>query len=177
MQRRLFTSLLPALLATLARPVMAQGAFPNKPMRIIVPFTPGGGNDVYIAPTYGNTLMGLAAAEMPKPPDYKIAYYAPEPRAVVEVVDFDDYEKTVDFGKEGRVMLTTLTRAMAQCDVLVPAVTDQIDAGLIDAAPERKIEVLRRATDEGAPVEDLDVVPPTLDQLYAHFLLSQETAR
>ena len=40
----------------------------------------------------------------------------------------------------------------------------------IDAAPERKIEVLRRATDEGAPVEDLDVVPPTLDELYAHFL-------
>jgi len=69
-----------------------------------------GGKDVYIAPTYGNTLMGLAAAEMPKPPDYKIAYYAPEPRAVVEVVDFDNYEKTVEFGKEGRVMLTTLTR-------------------------------------------------------------------
>jgi hypothetical protein len=69
-----------------------------------------GGKDVYIAPTYGNTLMGLAAAEMPKPPDYKIAYYAPEPRAVVEVVDFDNYEKTVDFGKDGRVMLTTLTK-------------------------------------------------------------------
>lgn len=47
----------------------------------------------------------------------------------------------------------------------------------IDASPERKIEVLRRATDEGAPVEDLDVVPPTLDELYAHFLLSQEAAR
>ena len=47
----------------------------------------------------------------------------------------------------------------------------------IDASPERKIEVLRRATDEGAPVEDLDVIPPTLDELYAHFLLSQETAR
>jgi Cu-processing system ATP-binding protein len=47
----------------------------------------------------------------------------------------------------------------------------------IDASPERKIEVLRRATDEGAPVEDIDVVPPTLDELYAHFLLSQETAR
>jgi Cu-processing system ATP-binding protein len=47
----------------------------------------------------------------------------------------------------------------------------------IDAAPERKIEVLRRATDEGAPVEDLDVMPPTLDELYAHFLRSQETAR
>lgn len=47
----------------------------------------------------------------------------------------------------------------------------------IDASPERKIEVLRRATGEGAPVEDLDVVPPTLDELYAHFLLTQETAR
>ena len=47
----------------------------------------------------------------------------------------------------------------------------------IDASPERKIEVLRRATDEGAPVEDLDVIPPTLDELYAHFLLSQEAAR
>ncbi len=47
----------------------------------------------------------------------------------------------------------------------------------IDASPERKIEVLRRATGEGAPVEDLDVVPPTLDELYAHFLLTQEAAR
>lgn len=47
----------------------------------------------------------------------------------------------------------------------------------IDASPDRKIEVLRRATDEGAPVEDLDVIPPTLDELYAHFLLSQEAVR
>jgi phenylacetate-coenzyme A ligase PaaK-like adenylate-forming protein len=69
------------------------------------------GPDIYIAPTYGNTLMGLAASEMPKAEDdYKICYYAPEPRAVVEVVDFDDYDKVVDYGKEGRVMLTTLTK-------------------------------------------------------------------
>lgn len=47
----------------------------------------------------------------------------------------------------------------------------------IDASPENKIEVLRRATGEGAPVEDLDVVPPTLDMLYAHFLHSHEAAR
>src|SRR5438445_11391425 len=59
------------------------------------------GPDVYIAPTYGNTLMGLAASEMPTADSgYKIAYYAPQPRAVVEVVDFDDYDKTVDYGKE-----------------------------------------------------------------------------
>jgi phenylacetate-coenzyme A ligase PaaK-like adenylate-forming protein len=71
------------------------------------------GPDVYIAPTYGNTLMGLAASDMPTAADnFKIAYYAPEPRAVVQVTDFDDYNKVVDYGKEGRVMLTTLTKEM-----------------------------------------------------------------
>src|SRR5262245_17158805 len=36
------------------------------------------GPKVYIAPTYGNTLMGLAAADMPTAADnYKITYYAP----------------------------------------------------------------------------------------------------
>lgn len=69
------------------------------------------GPGVYIAPTYGNTLMGLAAAEMPTAKDkYKIAYYAPQPRAVAEVVDFKDYGKTVEVGQTGRVLLTTLTK-------------------------------------------------------------------
>jgi phenylacetate-coenzyme A ligase PaaK-like adenylate-forming protein len=69
------------------------------------------GPGVYIAPTYGNTLMGLAAAEMPTPESgYKIAYYAPEPRAVVQVVDFADPYKVVPYGQDGRVKLTTLTR-------------------------------------------------------------------
>ena len=69
------------------------------------------GGDVYIAPTYGNTLMGLAAAEMPTAADdYKIAYYAPQPRAVAQVVEFDNYDKLVDYGKTGRVLLTTLTK-------------------------------------------------------------------
>jgi len=71
------------------------------------------GPGVYIAPTYGNTLMGLAAAEMPTAQqNYKIAYYAPEPRAAIQVVDFDDPNKVVDFGQTGRVMLTTLTREL-----------------------------------------------------------------
>jgi Cu-processing system ATP-binding protein len=47
----------------------------------------------------------------------------------------------------------------------------------IDAAPERKIELLRRATAEGLAVEDVEVAPPTLDELYAHFLRSQEVLR
>jgi phenylacetate-coenzyme A ligase PaaK-like adenylate-forming protein len=71
------------------------------------------GPEVYIAPTYGNTLMGLAASEMPTAAEnYKIAYYAPEPRAVAQVVDFDNNDKLVDYGQEGRVMLTTLTKEL-----------------------------------------------------------------
>jgi phenylacetate-coenzyme A ligase PaaK-like adenylate-forming protein len=68
------------------------------------------GSNVYIAPTYGNTLMGLAASEMPKAPDYKIAYYPPVPRSMIEVVDFQDYTKVVPYGATGRVRLTTLTK-------------------------------------------------------------------
>ncbi len=44
----------------------------------------------------------------------------------------------------------------------------------IDAAPEHKIELLRRVTGAGAPVVDVDVMPPSLDELYAHFLRREE---
>lgn len=65
----------------------------------------------FMTPTYGNTLMGLAASSASGPHnDYKITYFAPEPRAVLEVVDFDDSNKTVDYGQTGRVKLTTLTK-------------------------------------------------------------------
>jgi phenylacetate-coenzyme A ligase PaaK-like adenylate-forming protein len=65
----------------------------------------------YMTPTYGNTLMGLAASAPSGPHNnYKISYYAPQPRAVIEVVDFDDPHKTVEYGQTGRVKLTTLTR-------------------------------------------------------------------
>jgi Cu-processing system ATP-binding protein len=46
----------------------------------------------------------------------------------------------------------------------------------IDAEPERKIELLHHATAAGTSVEDLDVIPPTLDELYAHFLKQVERA-
>ena len=65
----------------------------------------------YMTPTYGNTLMGLAASAPSGPQNnYKITYYAPQPRAVIEVVDFDDPSKIVEYGQTGRVKLTTLTR-------------------------------------------------------------------
>jgi hypothetical protein len=66
---------------------------------------------VYMTPTYGNTLMGLAAGKPFLPEDnYKITYYAPQPRAVIEVVEFKDYNQPVGYGETGRVKLTTLTK-------------------------------------------------------------------
>ena len=47
----------------------------------------------------------------------------------------------------------------------------------IDAMPERKIELLRRATEASAAVTDVEVTPPTLDELYAHFVGQGEQAR
>jgi hypothetical protein len=65
----------------------------------------------YMTPTYGNTLMGLAASGPSGPENnYKITYYAPQPRAVIQVVDFDDPSRVVDYGETGRVKLTTLTK-------------------------------------------------------------------
>ena len=66
---------------------------------------------VYMTPTYGNTLMGLACSRpITDEDDYTIAYYAPQPRAVVEIVDFDDSDKVVEYGKTGRVKLYTMTK-------------------------------------------------------------------
>jgi hypothetical protein len=66
---------------------------------------------VYMTPTYGNTLMGLACSKPVTAEDgYKISYYAPQPRAVTEVVSFDNPNETVGYGETGRVKLTTLTK-------------------------------------------------------------------
>ena len=66
---------------------------------------------VEFVPTYGNTLMGLAHCKPFDPADdYAITYYPPQPRAVIELVDPHDTERTVEYGETGRVMLTTLTR-------------------------------------------------------------------
>lgn len=46
----------------------------------------------------------------------------------------------------------------------------------IDAPPDQKIDLLHRATAAGNSVEDVDVAPPTLDELYAHFLRQAEGA-
>ena len=64
-----------------------------------------------LVPTYGNTLMGLARSRPLLPEDnYSITYYAPQPRAVLHVVDPEATENLVAYGEYGRVELTTLTR-------------------------------------------------------------------
>ena len=66
---------------------------------------------VYFAPTYGNTLMGLAVHKPRVPEDnWAIIYYPPAPRAMMEVVDPDEPTKLVEYGQTGRVRLTTLTK-------------------------------------------------------------------
>src|SRR5207247_11198108 len=64
----------------------------------------------YMTPTYGNTLMGLAASAPSGPHNnYKITYYAPQPRAVIEVVAFEDHDRVVEYGQTGRVEWPTMT--------------------------------------------------------------------
>jgi phenylacetate-coenzyme A ligase PaaK-like adenylate-forming protein len=66
---------------------------------------------IYMTPTYGNTLMGLACSKpVTAEENYKISYYAPQPRAVVEVVDPDNPLSVVGYGETGRAKLTTLTQ-------------------------------------------------------------------
>jgi hypothetical protein len=62
-------------------------------------------------PTYGNTLMGLAASVPIQPEDnFSVTYYAPQPRAVLRVVNPAKTDDLVAYGEFGRVELTTMTR-------------------------------------------------------------------
>ena len=64
-----------------------------------------------LGPTYGNTLMGLARSRPLRPEDnYSITYHAPQPRAVLRVVEPSSTDELVEYGEYGRVELTTLTR-------------------------------------------------------------------
>ncbi len=66
-----------------------------------------------LVPTYGNTLMGLAVGKPVSADDgYALTYYAPQPRAVLRVVDPEDPDRQVDYDQWGRIELTTLTREL-----------------------------------------------------------------
>jgi hypothetical protein len=62
-------------------------------------------------PTYGNTLMGLACSRpLTREDKYSITYYAPQPRAILRVVDPKETTRVVDYDSWGRVELSTLTK-------------------------------------------------------------------
>lgn len=101
------------------------------------------------APTYGNTLMGLAYHKPFDPADdYMIIYHAPQPRAVLEVVDPDRPDAPIPYGQRGRVKLTTLTK-----EFFMPGFLERDEAirtppvelypwdGVGDVRPFRKLEV------------------------------------
>lgn len=70
-------------------------------------------NRAQFVPTYGNTLMGLACSRpLTAKDDWSITYHAPQPRAVLRVVDPDETARTVEYGAWGRVELSTLTREL-----------------------------------------------------------------
>jgi phenylacetate-coenzyme A ligase PaaK-like adenylate-forming protein len=68
-------------------------------------------NRIGFYPTYGNTLMGLAASVPLLPEDqFSVTYYAPQPRAVLRVVNPRQTAELVGYGQWGRVELTTMTK-------------------------------------------------------------------
>ena len=68
-------------------------------------------NRAAFVPTYGNTLMGLARSKPLRSEDrFSVTYYAPQPRAVLRVIDPDHSDRLVAYGSYGRVELSTLTR-------------------------------------------------------------------
>ncbi len=70
-------------------------------------------NRAAFVPTYGNVLMGLACSRPLAPEDnWSVTYYAPQPRAMLCVVDPKNTERDVDYGAVGRVELSTLTREL-----------------------------------------------------------------
>jgi len=68
-------------------------------------------NKIGFVPTYGNTLMGLAASRPITAADnFSITYHAPQPRAVLRIVDPGNTSTLKNYGEWGRVELTTLTK-------------------------------------------------------------------
>lgn len=77
-------------------------------------------------------------------------------------------------GLPTRIRVTVASGQAQMLSTLVGPVPNwrEINGHLVefDAAPSAKIELIRRATDKGGPAEDVTIVQPTLDDLYAHFL-------
>jgi hypothetical protein len=101
------------------------------------------GPKVGILPTYGNTLMGLATSSPPVEANgWSNTYYAPQPRAVLRVVEVEEPDRLVDYGQWGRVELTTLTN-----ELFLPRLLERDEA-------------IRRPPSETVPWDGLGEVRP-----------------
>ncbi len=73
-----------------------------------------------------------------------------------------------------KIRVTVASGKAEKLSVLVGPVPNwrEINGHLVefDAAPGAKIELIRRATDAAGPAQDVAILQPTLDDLYAHFL-------
>jgi len=70
-------------------------------------------DEVGFVPTYGNTLMGLAQSlPVTAESGFEVTYHAPQPRALLRVVNPDKTDEEVEYGEWGRVELTTLTKEL-----------------------------------------------------------------
>ena len=99
-RRRIWVGVAVSMAALSSLPAMAQGAYPNKPVKLIVPFPPGGGNDVIgrviaqkLADRWGqsvvvenragaNGIVGLQALMQSPADGYTLAVGAAGPLAV-----------------------------------------------------------------------------------------------
>ena len=98
---------------------------------------------VAFKPVYGNTLMGLAHSKPLTPADgFSITYYAPQPRAVVRIVNPDATDQLVDRDQWGRVELTTMTQ-----ELFMPRFLERDEA-------------IRRGPAEGYPWDGIGEVRP-----------------
>jgi Cu-processing system ATP-binding protein len=77
-------------------------------------------------------------------------------------------------GLPTRIRVTVVSGQAHRLSALVGSVPSwrEINGHLVefDASANAKIELIRRATNKRGPAEDVTVIQPTLDDIYAHFL-------
>ena len=93
-----------------AGPISTVRCFQDNALLKSVLSGPGAGGVLVIdgAGSLHAALVGDVIAELARSTGW--AGLPPQPRAVVQVVNFDDYDKMVNYGQTGRVLLTTLTK-------------------------------------------------------------------
>ena len=83
------------------------------------------------------------------------------------VVVVADDQRAAGVVSQTDVVLAQQGRSVEQAAKLTAS--DVMTPSLVSCTPDRKLERLGAIADLGALVEDVDVLPPSLEDLYAHF--------